>query len=56
MLGNILVTVILGGILGSAIAYIVKSKKSGRKCIGCPNGCTGGKAGSCSGTCGGCNQ
>jgi len=33
-------------ILGGAIAYIVKAKKSGKKCIGCPGG----------GSCGGCSQ
>lgn len=27
-------------ILGVAVAYIVKSKKSGAKCIGCPDGCS----------------
>ena len=26
-------------IVGSAILYIVKSKKNGVKCIGCPSGC-----------------
>lgn len=32
-------------VLGAAIAYIVKTKKSGARCIGCPDG------GSCSGKC-----
>ena len=32
-------------IVGGAIAYIVKEKKSGAKCIGCPHGK------SCSGHC-----
>ncbi len=27
-------------ILGGAIAYIVKAKKSGKKCIGCPDSCS----------------
>ncbi len=27
-------------IIGAAIVYIVKSKKSGKKCIGCPSGCS----------------
>ncbi|MCI6811096.1 MAG: FeoB-associated Cys-rich membrane protein [Lachnospiraceae bacterium] len=34
---------IVGGIvlilIGAATAYIVKSRKSGVKCIGCPSGC-----------------
>lgn len=43
---------IVGGILlilvGSAVAYIVKEKKNGTKCIGCPSGgsCPGHKGGS----------
>ena len=36
-------------ILGSAIFYIRKAKKSGKKCIGCPD------SGSCSGNCGSCS-
>ena len=34
-------------ILGLAVAYVIKAKKSGKKCIGCPGGCQG-----CSGNCG----
>lgn len=30
---------ILLAVIGCAVAYIVKSKKSGVKCIGCPSGC-----------------
>lgn len=37
MLENIIATVILVAILGGAVAYIIKAKKSGQKCIGCPN-------------------
>ena len=47
---DFLVGLILFAILGGAVFYIVKAKKSGRKCIGCPhagacgkNGCGGGK-------------
>ena len=39
-------------IVGGAIAYIVKEKKSGAKCIGCPHS---GTCGSCSGNCSGCS-
>ena len=35
-------------ILGLSAWFIWKSKKSGKKCIGCPD------SGSCSGNCGGC--
>ena len=27
-------------IIGSACFYIYKAKKSGKKCIGCPDGCS----------------
>ncbi len=46
---DIIVIAVLTAILGLAIWYIVKSKKSGRKCIGCPD------SGSCSGKCAGCS-
>lgn len=45
-------------IVGAAVAYIVKAKKSGKKCIGCPDSgsCQGGCAG-CFGVCGkGCSE
>ena len=35
-------------IIGCAIAYIVKAKKDGKKCIGCPD------SSSCSGKCSCC--
>ena len=43
-------------IIGGALAYIIKAKKSGVKCIGCPDGasCASRESGSsCSGTCSG---
>ncbi len=36
-------------IIGGALAYIIKAKKSGKKCIGCPD------SSSCSGNCGCCS-
>ena len=56
MVDDIIVAMILVAILGGAIAYIVKAKKRGQKCIGCPDGCSCGKSGGCSGSCGGCNH
>ncbi len=46
---NIIVLVVVGLILGCAIGYIYKAKKSGAKCIGCPDSKT------CSGSCGSCS-
>lgn len=40
---------VVAAILGFAGWYIYKAKKSGKKCIGCPD------SGSCSGNCGGCS-
>ena len=42
---NVIVILIVAAIVGVAIAYIVKEKKKGVKCIGCP------AAGQCSGKC-----
>lgn len=44
-MANFLIVLILLIIVGAAIAYIVKEKKRGVKCIGCP------AAGSCSHNC-----
>ena len=46
---EIIAIVVIALVLGGAIAYIVKAKKSGRKCIGCPSG------GKCQGSCNSCN-
>ncbi|MBQ4530702.1 MAG: FeoB-associated Cys-rich membrane protein [Lachnospiraceae bacterium] len=46
-MANVIVVGVLLIIIGAAVCYIVKAKKSGVKCIGCPAG------GSCSGNCGG---
>ena len=45
-MANLLVAGILLLAVGAALAYIVKVKKSGTKCIGCPSGgCCSGKDG-----------
>lgn len=44
-MGNIIAAGIIIIILGSAITYIVKAKKNGVHCIGCPTGST------CGGSC-----
>ena len=50
MLENILILVVLGAIVGLALGYVIRAKKKGVKCIGCPSGASCGKSG-----CGGCN-
>ena len=42
---TIIVILILAMILGGAAAYLIRSKKQGRKCVGCPYG---GNCGRCS--------
>ncbi|MBR6537152.1 MAG: FeoB-associated Cys-rich membrane protein [Lachnospiraceae bacterium] len=50
---NVILIAVLVAILGGAIAYIVRAKKRGVKCIGCSAcGICGAKKG---GTCGGCS-
>ena len=51
---NLLIIVILCAIIGFALGYIIKAKKRGQKCIGCPHS---GSCGSSQGqSCGcGCN-
>lgn len=42
-MANLIIVIILLIIIGGAVAYIVKAKKSGVRCVGCPSG------GNCSG-------
>lgn len=44
-MANVIIVFIVVLILGASIKYIVKAKKAGVKCIGCPAG------GTCSGNC-----
>ncbi len=37
---DIIVVAILVIIVGLAAFYVYKAKKSGKKCIGCPDGCS----------------
>ena len=39
MIDYILITILII-IIASAAFYIYKAKKSGKKCIGCPDGCS----------------
>ena len=47
---DIVLILVIAAIVGGAALYIRKAKKSGRKCIGCPDGAT------CSGNCGCCEK
>ena len=38
MLTDIIVVAVILLIIGGAVAYIIKEKKRGNKCIGCPHG------------------
>lgn len=56
-MADFVVILILLMVIGAALTYVIKSKKAGVKCIGCPSGATcphSGKNGSCQGGCG-CN-
>ena len=44
---DFIVILIVLTIVGLAAGYVIRAKKKGRKCIGCPEG-------SCSGNCGKC--
>ena len=46
---DFVIIAIVAAIIGGAAYYIYKAKKSGKKCIGCPD------SGSCSGNCAGCS-
>lgn len=48
---NVIIIAILALIIGGALGYIIKAKKSGQKCIGCPYGKNG-----CGGSCHGCGN
>ncbi len=54
---NIIVIAIIVAILGGAIFYIIREKKRGTKCIGCPAGksCSSGTSSSSS-DCGCCSK
>ena len=47
---TVIAVVIVAAIVGLAVRYIWKAKKSGVKCIGCPD-----SGACCAGGCGGCS-
>ena len=50
---NVIIVSVILVILGLAAWYVIKAKKSGKKCIGCPDGCSCDQG--CAG-CSGCSQ
>ena len=56
---DIIVIALIVLIIGGASAYIIKAKKSGKKCIGCPDSssCSSkAKEGGCGGSCEHCSS
>lgn len=53
-MANIIAVVVILAIVGLAAYYIIRAKKRGRKCIGCPDSCRCGRSGNSS--CGGCGN
>ena len=53
---NVILVLVLLAILGGAAWYIWKAKKSGKKCIGCPDGGSCCAKGGCSGCSCGCGE
>ena len=55
---DLIIIAILAVVIGFAARYVYKAKKSGKKCIGCPEGCScGTKNGqSFCGSCQGCKE
>lgn len=54
---DIIIIAIVAVIIGAAVTYIVKAKKSGAKCIGCPSAkiCASASKSSTCGSCSGCS-
>ncbi len=57
-MADFIVVIVVLAIVGAAIAYIIREKKRGVKCIGCPSGAecshNHSEASGCSGNCGSC--
>ena len=55
MMANLIAGGIIAAIVLAAAFYVYKAKKSGKKCIGCPDSGSCGCSGGC-GHCGGCDS
>ena len=56
MLPDIIVVAVILLCVGGASLYIYKAKKSGKKCIGCPDSSSCGQKGRCNGCSGACDS
>ena len=56
MIQNAIIIAVVVLIVGLAVFYVYKAKKSGKKCIGCPDSesCESGGCSSCGCGCGSC--
>ena len=54
MIDDIIAIAVIVLLVGGAAAYIIKAKRSGQRCIGCPDSKTC-QSGGCSGKCSGCS-
>lgn len=52
---NFIIVAVLAIIIGAALAYVIKAKKSGAKCIGCPDSKTCASKNTSSGCSGNCS-
>jgi hypothetical protein len=52
---DFIIIAIIALVVGGAVAYIIKEKRSGKKCIGCPDSSSCGNNNGCQGNCSGCS-
>lgn len=57
MMADLIAGGLIAAVVLAAAFYVYKAKKSGKKCIGCPDSgsCSGGCCGGCGGGCSGCH-
>lgn len=48
---DVIIVAVIVAIVGLATWYVIRAKKSGKKCIGCPDGCCTAKKGSSESCC-----
>ncbi len=53
---DIVLMAVIGAIVIAAARYVIKAKRRGAKCIGCPEGCCPHKAGETSHCCSCCEK